>query len=224
MFMNRTCRKNFRILKKYIDYYVNNEELLEKSYILLVDINKIDIQNNIKLAIHNKVIDVINFECYSKLMDKSVTFSFDRDRKEYYIRVKYPDYEEYIEVYKNDNDIIITKCKKTNNTQNYLSISKYVDNKLNVFTEVINLDFNDPSLKKNTSIRFNSNKGDKKVTITYDKQPITEECYKVDYLDSDLSYNNKNSNDNYRYTQKLVSKKEFMDCKDNLNKKVLTRK
>lgn len=225
MFMNRSSRKNFRVLKSNIDLYAVNEEILEKLYILLMDLNKVEYNGTIKLPIHNKVKDIINFECYSKVLDKKVVFNFEKGNKNFYVKVKYPDFNECIEVYNCNKELIITKNKNTNNTQTYLSVSVYSNNKLVSITEVMNMDFDDPALKKITEIKLRGNKGSKRETITYDKEPITDYYYNIDYLDSDLSYNNvKNIKNKYGYSQSLVYFKEYVDCKDELNKKVLTRK
>ena len=158
-------------------------------------------------------------------MDKKVIFSFQKNSKDFYIRVILPNAEENIEVYSYGKVTIVSKQKKINNTQVYVCFNKYINNKLDSITESINLDYNDPSLKKITNIKLYNNKGNKQVTLTYDKEPIIGYYYHIDYLNSNLNYNNiKDLNDKYEYSQNLVYEKEFIDCKDELNKKVLTRR
>ena len=223
--MRRASRKNLQQLKNDILTNIVNKELLEKSLILLRELDTVESKSSNNVFIHNHNVSVDSYECYSKRMDKKVIFDFNKKNKNYFIRVLYNGAEENIEVYNDNKDIIVSKQKKLNNAQTFISFAKYVDNQLSSYVESINLDYNDPSLKKITNMKLVDNKGNKKVSITYDKEPITEYYYNIDFLNSNLQYHNvRSTNNEFGYSEKLIYDKEFVDCKDELNKKVLTRK
>ena len=213
-------KRYMELLKYNIDVSIVNRPILEKVYMLLKEVSNINYIPDGYINKFYKCILVQSFECVCKRLDAKVIFSFDKhDNKNFNIIVKYPNKEETYDVYNDKNDTLVSVIKKLNNSTIYQSFSNYKNNRLRNLTEFMNIDYNDPNIKKITKIRFIKNIGNKKVVIKYDNTPIKEEYYYIDYLESNLRYNNyRDVSHKYEYKERLLYEKEYLN-----NSRVLSK-
>ena len=219
-------KKNLQLLKESIDISIVNKTLLEKAYLLLKDIKDVEYISDNIINRNYQEVNVNTFKCVGNKNDLNVTFNFDKsNNKNFSIIVNYPDKDENIDVYNVKKNTIVSIQKKENDSFVYLYFARYINNKLNNITESLNLDSEDPNLKRVTKTRLVDKNGSKEVTTTYDKEVISKQYYTVDYLDSNLKYNNaRDMSNKFEYSEKLIFEIEYTNNNIDTNKKILSRK